>query len=110
MSLFKKHISRRTVLKGVGASIALAELPLSPAARQIAAGTPDLLLQLATAGDDYELLFTAPPEASETILRLSAELRLPLTAIGTIERGTQVRLLDSNGDVVPVASAGYRHF
>jgi thiamine-monophosphate kinase len=95
---------------GVGACVALADLPLSPAARQIAAGTPDLPLRLATAGDDYELLFTAPPEASETILRLSAELRLPLTAIGTIETDTGVRLVDAAGKVVPVAAAGYRHF
>jgi thiamine-monophosphate kinase len=94
----------------VGASVALADLPLSPAARQIAAGTPDLPLRLATAGDDYELLFTAPPEASETILRLAAELRLPLTAIGEIEPGTTARLVDAAGKVVPVAAAGYRHF
>jgi thiamine-monophosphate kinase len=94
----------------VGASIALAQLPLSPAARQIAAETPDLPVRLATAGDDYELLFTTPPEASEPILRLSAELRLPLTAIGTIERGAAVRLVDADDNIVPVASAGYRHF
>ena len=95
---------------GVGARVALAELPLSPAAQRIAAGTPDLPLRLATAGDDYELLFTAPPEASETILRLSAELRLPLTAIGTIEPGAAVRLVDAKGKIVPVGAAGYRHF
>ena len=94
----------------VGACVMLAELPLSPAARQIAAGTPDLPLRLATAGDDYELLFTAPPEASETILRLAAELRLSLTAIGTIEPGAAVRLVDAEGKLVPVAAAGYRHF
>src|ERR1700730_12055534 len=94
----------------VGACVMLAELPLSPAARQIAAGTPDLPLRLATAGDDYELLFTAPPEASETILRLAAELRLPLTAIGTIEPGAAVRLVDPDGKLVPVAAAGHRHF
>jgi thiamine-monophosphate kinase len=94
----------------VGACVALADLPLSPAARQIAAGTPDLPLRLATAGDDYELLFTAPPEASETILRLSTELRLPLTAIGEIEPGAAVGLVDAAGKVVPVAAAGYRHF
>jgi thiamine-monophosphate kinase len=94
----------------VGASIALADLPLSPAAKQIAAATPDLPLRLATAGDDYELLFTAPPEASETILRLVAELRLPLTAIGTIEPGAAVRLVDAKGKAVPVAAPGYRHF
>src|SRR5438876_580473 len=95
---------------GVGARVVLPDLPLSPAAQQIAAGTPDLPLQLATAGDDYELLFTAPPEASETILRLSAGLRLPLTAIGTIEPGTGVRLVDAEGKIVPVAATGYRHF
>src|SRR5580704_11902038 len=94
----------------VGACVALAELPLSPAAKQIAAGMPDLPLRLTTAGDDYELLFTAPPEASETILRLAAELRLPLTAIGTIEPGAAVRLVDAEGKLVPVAAAGYRHF
>jgi thiamine-monophosphate kinase len=95
---------------GVGARVALSGLPLSPAARQIAAATPDLPLRLATAGDDYELLFTAPPEASETILRLAAELRLPLTAIGEIEPDVGVRLVDVEGKVVPVAATGYRHF
>jgi thiamine-monophosphate kinase len=94
----------------VGACVALAELPLSPAARQIAAAMSDLPLRLATAGDDYELLFAAPPEASETILRLAAELRLSLTAIGTIEPGAAVRLVDAEGKLVPVAAAGYRHF
>jgi thiamine-monophosphate kinase len=83
---------------------------LSPAARQVVAGAPDLPAQLATAGDDYELLFTAPPEASDQILRLAAELGLPITAIGTIESGAGVRLVDPDGKTVPVAAAGYRHF
>ena len=70
-----------------GATVALAALPLSPAARLAAAGEPDLPARLAAAGDDYELLFTAPPEAEEAIGRLAAELGLPITAIGIIERG-----------------------
>jgi thiamine monophosphate kinase len=56
------------------------------------------------------LLFAAPPEASDQILRLSAELQLPITAIGMIESGTGVRLVDADGKAVPVATAGYRHF
>jgi thiamine-monophosphate kinase len=60
--------------------------------------------------DDYELLFTAAPEASERIGTLAAELALPITAIGTIDGGKQVRLLDANGQPVSVESAGYRHF
>jgi thiamine-monophosphate kinase len=94
----------------VAASVTLPQLPLSAAARQAIAGAPDLPARLATAGDDYELLFAAPPEASGQIQRLSAELGLPITAIGAIESGAGVRLIDADGKTVPVAAAGYRHF
>jgi thiamine-monophosphate kinase len=94
----------------VAATVALAQLPLSPAARRVVAGTPDLPARLAAAGDDYELLFTAPPNASDRIHSLSAELRLPITAIGTIDSGAGVRLVDADGKTVPVTAAGYRHF
>jgi thiamine-monophosphate kinase len=94
----------------VGASLALPALPLSPGARRLAAADPALPVRLATGGDDYELLFTAPAAASEVIGTLAAELALPITAIGTIDGGNQVRLLDVDGQPVPVESAGYRHF
>ena len=92
------------------ATVALASLPLSPAARRAVAAGPDLPVALATAGDDYELLFAAPPEATAAIERLAAELALPLGAIGTIEAGAGVRLVDAAGKAIPVAAAGYRHF
>ena len=94
----------------VGASVAVPALPLSPEARRLAAADPALPVRLATGGDDYELLFTAAPEASERIGTLAAELALPITAIGTIDGGKEVRLLDANGQPVSVESAGYRHF
>ena len=94
----------------VAATAMLPQLPLSAAARQAVAGAPDLPARLATAGDDYELLFAAPPKASDQILRLSAELGLPITAIGMIENGAGARLVDADGKAVPVAAAGYRHF
>jgi thiamine-monophosphate kinase len=94
----------------VGATVALPQLPLSPAAQRLVAAAPDLPARLATAGDDYELLFTAPTEASDRILALSAELQLPITAIGTIESGAGVRLVDADGKTIPITAAGYRHF
>ena len=99
----------------VGATVELAAVPLSPPARRLAQQEPDLPVRLATAGDDYELLFTAPPEASAAIERLAAELALPVTAIGTIhggtiERGAGVRLVAADGRPVPITAAGYRHF
>jgi len=76
----------------------------------VAAGDPELPAHLAVAGDDYELLFTAPPEASDAIGRLAAELDLRVTAIGTIDKGEGVRLLDAEEHPIPVETAGYRHF
>jgi thiamine-monophosphate kinase len=95
---------------GTGATVALAALPRSPAARLAVAGEPDLPARLAAGGDDYELLFTAPPEAEEAISSLAAELALPITAIGSIEAGEGVRLVDADGKELPIATAGYRHF
>jgi len=94
----------------VGATVALPSLPLSAAARRAVADEPDLPARLAAAGDDYELLFTTPPEAGEAIGRLAAELGLPITAIGTIDQSAGVRLVDGGGHPIPVAAAGYRHF
>lgn len=95
---------------GCAATVSLPALPLSSAARLLVADEPDLAVRLATGGDDYELLFTAPAEASAAIARLAAELALPLTAIGAIEHGAGVRLIDAAGNRIPVATAGYTHF
>ncbi len=94
----------------VGATVSLSALPLSPAARHAVAGEPNLPAHLATGGDDYELLFTAPPEADQAIEGLSAVLELRITAIGTIEQGAGVRLVDAAGNAIPVEHAGWRHF
>jgi thiamine-monophosphate kinase len=95
---------------GVGAIVELAALPLSPAARLIAAGEPALLPRLACGGDDYELLFTAPEAAAARIAALAAGLALPITRIGRIESGAGVRLVDRSGQEIRVDSGGYRHF
>ena len=94
----------------VGATVELAAVPLSAAARRLAAGDVNIAVQLATGGDDYELLFTAPPDASAAIERLAVELNLPITPIGRIESGSGVRLVDEAGRPIPVAAPGYRHF
>ncbi|HEX3952020.1 MAG TPA: thiamine-phosphate kinase [Stellaceae bacterium] len=94
----------------IGATVELPALPLSAAAGIIVAEGWTQPASLATGGDDYELLFTAPPEADQGIAALSASLQLRITAIGRIESGRGVRLVDAVGNPVPVATAGYRHF
>jgi thiamine-monophosphate kinase len=95
---------------GVAATVELTCLPLSPAAQSIVATDAALRARLATGGDDYELLFTAPPEADTEITSLSQGLGLAITEIGAIAVGSGVRLVDESGREIPVETAGWRHF
>jgi len=94
----------------VAAVVELERLPLSSAARPLAAAEPDIRLRLATGGDDYELLFTSSPDATDTISGFRAELGVPITMIGRIEAGAGARLVDGAGQTITVEAAGYRHF
>ena len=95
---------------GVGAVVEAARLPLSPAARAAIVADASRLMAALSAGDDYELLFTASPEAAAGIAALASEIDVPVTAIGRIERGTGVRVVDGKGAPIAVTDAGYRHF
>jgi len=95
---------------GVGVVIDVTALPLSPPASRIIAEDPDLVPQLAGVGDDYELVFTSPTDASPAIECLSSELALPITATGAIERKAGVRLVDAACKRVPITASGWRHF
>lgn len=97
-----EHICRASA---VGAVLEAADLPLSPAA----AAAGDLRAVL-TGGDDYELLFTAPPNATAPLEALSGALGLRLTAIGRIIEGDGVTVLGSDGRPVTLGTKGYRHF
>ena len=94
----------------VGAVVELASLPLSPATKIIVDREPGVRTELATGGDDYELLFTAPAGSTKAIDDLSSVLGLPITRIGRIEPGEGVRLVDAEGRTIPVGESGYRHF
>ena len=71
--------------------------------------TRDCLL---TGGDDYELLFCAPPNQRDRIHTLSNTLNLPLTRIGTIQPPSRsaptptptITLIDTNGQAIPKAA------
>jgi len=61
------------------------------------------------AGDDYELLFTAPPAAEQSIRAVSAALGLPLTRIGSASPGEGLSLVE-NGRPLPLPERlGWEH-
>lgn len=95
---------------GVGAVVEWPRVPLSEAARRAVEAEPALVPALLAGGDDYELLFTAAPEVNERVAALARELDLPLTAIGRITEGREVRVIDAEGSEIEIEQLGYRHF
>ncbi|HZB92726.1 MAG TPA: thiamine-phosphate kinase [Stellaceae bacterium] len=95
---------------GVAAVVEAAKLPLSPAALPAVRGERQWLMAALGGGDDYELLFAAPAGAAAAIAALAQETGTEVAAIGRIEAGGGVRIVDAAGAPLTVASAGYRHF
>ena len=91
----------------VGAWIEFERLPLSDEARQIVMDRRELLSMAATAGDDYELVFTVPKEKIATLLENWSGVSV--TRIGTITANSSVRAVDLHGETVSFPRTGFRH-
>jgi len=90
-------------------------VPLSPAARAVIASDPRRLATALTGGDDYEVLFTAPPGAAERIRELAQATSTPITPIGRITRSSpgdasRVVVLDEAGRAIAFTAEGWTHF
>ncbi len=90
-------------------------VPLSEAARAAIAVNPALLETTLSGGDDYEILFTAPPAAIDKITQMERSLGVPITPIGQMampsERDqSRVAVLDDAGLPLALASEGWTHF
>jgi thiamine-monophosphate kinase len=95
---------------GVGAEVQLDSLPLDEGVAEVAeAAGIDPLELAAGAGEDYELLFTAPPDARDAVERAGHDSGSPVTWIGRVSDGGEPvpRLLDEIGR--PRRLAGWDH-
>jgi thiamine-monophosphate kinase len=98
---------------GVGVRIWAEEIPISEATREVAKAAGKDPLDLALfGGEDYELLFTAPPERAEDVaLFVRRETGMPVTAIGEVLPADEGRtLLKGDGKTVFLESGGWDHF
>ena len=89
------------------------DLPLSDVARSWVNAQSDkntALAELATHGDDYEILFTAPPSRRRSVEMAANVSKTPVTRIGTIAQGEGVSLLAEDGTPIRLASKGHDHF
>lgn len=97
----------------VGVRLWADRLPMTPAARRVAELTDRAPWRLALeGGEDYELCFTAPPEAvDELAAAVERETGTPVTMVGEIlptDEGR--RLVLEDGQDVPLEAGGWKHF
>ena len=68
------------------------------------------LLRAATAGDDYELAFTAPPAARDSVAEAARACGVAVKEIGRVESGAGTALVDEAGREIAVDRPGFTHF
>jgi len=98
------------VASGAGATLDVEALPLSAAADRLLAERPDWRDAVLGGGDDYEILFTAPPAMAGRLAALARECDTAITRIGAIGDGAGVAVRDAAGAILTVGHAGWRHF
>jgi thiamine-monophosphate kinase len=104
-------LEKMCIASGVGARLRLGVVPVIPEAR---VAFPDRCLEMALhGGEDYELLFTAPPAMMEAALEaLRAAGLTPATVVGEIvaEPVRKVVLVNVDGQERVAEKGGWDHF
>jgi thiamine-monophosphate kinase len=85
-------------------------IPVSPALRMLWGDDQAARIRAATAGDDYEIAFTAPEANRTGVLQAAASACVAVTEIGRVTAGEGTTLLDASGRPIAVPRAGYTHF
>lgn len=95
---------------GVALRIDAEAVPLSAAGHAyVSMGGAEALVRLITGGDDYQALFTAPPEARGAIVQAGRETNTNVVLIGDVSAGAAVRVVGAGGTELVIASAGHSH-
>ncbi len=99
------HVLRRS---GVGAEVQVDALPRSEVLRAL----PQHWQRQCTlaGGDDYELVFTAPPQHAARVAAAGLTAQLRVTRIGCISAAPGLRLIDADGRAVVDSFGSFDHF
>jgi thiamine-monophosphate kinase len=95
----------------VDATIDVARVPLSRAARTALAAEPALLETILTGGDDYEVLASISARKLAALRKAARAAGIALTEIGRFATGSgTARFLDAQGRAQKFARPSYSHF
>ncbi len=101
-------LSKLLAASGVGGDIQTERLPISPAMRRQC--TNEQALQWAlTAGEDYELCFTASHSARPVIERMSTSI-CGVHRLGSVNQEPGLKIWGVNGKLLRTPTLGFQHF
>ena len=92
------------------------QIPLSKTAKSILKTNSNFnIADLASSGDDYELIFTADKKNKDKIIALGKKIGIKITAIGEMKKrsdktDSEVILLDKKNQKIDIHKYGYLHF
>lgn len=87
-----------------------ARIPLSDEYRLLKGDRPEARTEAATAGDDYEIAFTAPESLAAAVGEAAGRTATAVTRIGVVETGSGIAITDESGTEIAVGRRGYTHF
>jgi len=100
---------RMAAASGCELGVMLETIPLSAALLAVRPDVLDTRLAAATAGDDYQLLFTADPGSASEIRAIAAALNVTTTPIGHAGVGDGIMLTHRAQRIAPPERLGFMH-
>ena len=100
------HLDRIPLSAAAKAALALP----GPASTNRSAGAGPLLDTVVGGGDDYEILFTLPPDRLDGMTRDATALGLPITIVGEVREGEGLPDLRLDGSPYVLTSSSFQHF
>ena len=97
------------IASGTGIEIDARKVPLPPGFQRIIQRDPDLLEQILTGGDDYQVLAAIPPHLAAFFEKEALKAGMPVTAIGKLT-SSGIRVISLDGGMLSLARHSFRHF
>ncbi len=97
-------------VSGVRLVVEAERVPLSIPGRAFWGSKVAAIAKAASAGDDYEIAFTAPASSRRALAELSQTHELSIREIGRVEEGAGVTFLDDEGRFFAPDRLGFTHF
>ena len=97
-------------VSNVRIAVDAARIPLSDAFLALWGASSEAIVCAATAGDDFEIAFTAPAAKRAEVMEAASKANTAVTEIGRVGKGEGVALLDAASKEIPLKRAGFTHF